>query len=222
MQRERVEISVANKRSVRRDIKRLEHVRTWQLLVLLLLSLFVAATFLRLNNVGMVERRDAVYSADENGDEYVIADRLYDLQRYSAAHMNASSGDVYLDNLYKKGVESAIKKAEEANAASSKKSAEILRQAYITCKTRYPGYSLAYTLCVGEEQDKIPANTVDVVIAEFPSPSLYRHSFISPVWSPDYAGWSVLVSLLLGGAVILRVIVGLYLRWKISRHYRSV
>lgn len=213
---------MADKRSLRRDIKRLEHVKTWQLVILFLLSLFVAATFLRLNNVGMIERRDAVYSADKNSDEYVVADRLYDLQRYAATHMNASSGDVYLDNLYKKGVQAAIEKVEKKNAASSKKSAEILRQAYITCKTRYPGYSLAYTLCVGAEQDKIPANTVDVAIAEFPSPSLYRHSFISPLWSPDYAGWSVVVSFVLGTAVILRILIGLYLRWQIHRRYHSV
>lgn len=211
-----------SKRSARRDIKRLEHVKTWQLFVLFALSLFVAATFLRLNNVGMVERRDAVYGADKNADEYVVADRLYDLQRYSATHMNADTGDVYLEETYKKAVEAAVTKAEQANAASSKKSAEILRQAYTTCKNRYPGYSLAYTLCVGAEQDKIPANTVDVAVAEFPSPSLYRHAFISPLWSPDYAGWSVIVSLLLGVAIIVRIFIGLYLKWQIHRQYHSI
>lgn len=209
-------------RDTKRAIKRLEHVKTWQLVVLCLLSIFISATFLRLNNVGMVERREAVYQSDKSADEYGVADRLYDLQRYAAEHMNASTGDVYLDTLYKSGVEEAIQRAEAANAANSEKSAAILRQAYITCKNRYPGYSLAYTLCVGAEQDKIPANSIDVVKAEFPSPSLYRHSFISPLWSPDYAGWSVIVSLALACAVITRLLIGVYLRWQLRRRYHSV
>ncbi|HTK39319.1 MAG TPA: hypothetical protein VL362_00470 [Patescibacteria group bacterium] len=212
---------MADKRSVKRNIKKIQHVKSWQIFVVFLLSLFVSATFLRLNNVGMIERRDGVYHADKVGDEYLIAERLYDLQRYSSEHMNASSGDVYLDKAYTRDVEKRTKAAQAANAASSKKSAEILRQAYETCKNRFPGYSLSYTLCVGAEQDKIPANSIGVTKVDFPPAALYKHSFISPLWSPDYAGWSVLVSLLLGVAVIVRMLIGAYLRWQLHRRYRS-
>jgi hypothetical protein len=212
---------MANKRSVKRDLWRLNHVKTWQLIVMFLLMAFVSATLLRLNNVGMVERRDAVKQADAEGDQYAVADRLYDLQRYSASHMNANTGEIYLNTLYTLKVEEVTKEAEEANARSSITSAELLRRAYETCKNRYPGYSLAYTLCVGEEQAKIPANTIGVTKIEFPKPSLYRHSFISPVWSPDYAGWSVLVTLLIGVAVIVRFLLGVYLRWQLHRRYQS-
>ena len=213
---------MADKRSVKRNLWRLDHVKTWQLIVIFLLFAFVSATLLRLNNVGMVERRDAVDQADAAGDTYLAADRLYDLQRYSAEHMNADTGDIYLDNLYTLKVEELTKEAEAANAESSQKSAEILRAAYETCKNRYPGYSSAYTLCVGEEQKKIPDNSIGVTTVQFPSPSLYRHSFISPVWSPDYAGWFIVVTLVVGIAVIVRFLVGLYLRWQLRRHYRSV
>lgn len=212
---------MTDRRSVKRDLWRLEHVKTWHLVVLFVLSLFVAATFLRLNNVGMVERREAVYQADKAGDEFAIYDRLYDLQRYSAEHMNANTGDVYLDNLYKRDVEELTKKAEQANIASSERSAEILRQAYETCRNRYPGYSSAYTSCVGAEQDKIPENSIGVTKVEFPEPSLYRHSYISPLWSPDYAGFAVVVSLLLFVSIIARFLIGLYLRWQLHRQYRS-
>ncbi len=202
---------MADKRSIKRELWRLEHVKTWHIVVLFLLSLFISATFLRLNNVGMVERRDAVYQADKAGDNFAIYSRLYDLQRYAADHMNANTGDVYLDKTYTREIERLTKQAQDANTASSKKSAEILRQAYETCKNRYPGYSLSYTLCVGAEQDKIPANSIGVTKVEFPAPSLYRHSFISPLWSSDLAGWSVLVSIFLGVAIIVRM-----LDWNVS------
>ncbi len=213
---------VANKRSVKRDIKKLQHVKTWHLVVLLALSLFVSATFLRLNNVGMVERRDAVYAADKVGDENAIWDRLYDLQRYAATHMNADTGDVYLDNLYKADVEAITKQTEQANANGNSSGAALLRAAYETCKNRYPGYSPAYIACVQSEQAKIPAGTVTIESAQFPSPSLYRHAYIAPLWSPDYAGWAVLVSFVFAVAVIVRFCIEVYLRWQLRRTYRVV
>lgn len=60
---------VANKKQIRSTLKKLGALKTWQLLILLVLALFIAATALRLNNVGMNQRREGVYSADESGDE---------------------------------------------------------------------------------------------------------------------------------------------------------
>ena len=79
---------MADKRSIRRDIKKLQRVKTWQLLILLILAGFLSATFLRLNNTGMVQRRNAVTAADKVGGAQQIAERIAELQRYSTAHMN--------------------------------------------------------------------------------------------------------------------------------------
>lgn len=209
------------KRAVKKNIKRIERIKTWQLVVLLVLSLFVSATLLRLNNVGMIERREAVYQADKAGEDYTTGDRLYDLQRYASEHMNASTGDVYLDKKYLRDLERITKEAEAANQASGDKSAELLREAYEVCRDRYPGYSLAYTQCVGAEQDKIPANAIGVTKAEFPPASLYKHSFISPLWSFDFAGIAVLASALLVVLIIARLLVASFLRWRLHRLYRS-
>lgn len=200
----------------------LERVKTWQLVMLLILSLFMTASFLRLNNIGMIERREAVYSADTAGDDYVTADRLYDLQRYASNHMNANTGDVYLDKKYQRDVEAIVREAEEANSESSARSAALLEQAYQVCRDRYPGYSTAYTLCVSSEQAKIPANEIDVARAEFPSPALYRYNFISPLWSPDFAGWFTLASIVLAILIVLRVIAGIVLHLLLKRRYRSI
>jgi cytochrome c1 len=213
---------MSNTRDTKRAIRRLEQVKTWQLIVLLILSLFVSATLLRLNNVGMVERRESVYAADKAADDDEVLDRLYDLQRYASSHMNASTGDVYLDKKYQRDVERVVRETEVANRESSDRSAELLYQAYAICRDRFPGYSSAYTQCVGAEQDKIPENAIGVTRAEFPPVALYKHNFISPVWSPDFAGWSVLITVFLGVAVIIRFIVGVYLRWRLKRTYRSL
>jgi len=72
---------VADKRSIRRDIKKLQRVKTWQLLILLILAGFLSATFLRLNNTGMVQRRNAVAAADKVGDTQQVTERVAGLQR---------------------------------------------------------------------------------------------------------------------------------------------
>jgi len=66
-----------DKRKVKSKLNSLQRLKTWQLLILLIFMSFIAATFLRLNNVGMIERREAVISADQKGDEEIIINRLY-------------------------------------------------------------------------------------------------------------------------------------------------
>lgn len=212
---------MSDKRTLRQELRTLERVKTWQLVVLFLLALFVSATFLRLNNVGMIERRDAVYKADAAANDTALGDRLLDLQHYVAAHMNANPGDVYLDKKYQRDVEKLAREAEALNNASSERSAALLQQAFRTCQQRFPGWSIAYTQCVRAEQDKIPAGSIDVARAEFPNPALYRHSYVSPAWSPDFAGWSLVVTALLGLAIIMRSLLEVYLRWRLRREYRS-
>ncbi len=53
----------------------------------------------------MIERREAVISADKAGDNSVTRDRLYDLQTYVAGHMNTDlSGGVFLESSFERAV----------------------------------------------------------------------------------------------------------------------
>ena len=81
---------MADKRQVKRSIRQLQRIKTWQLLILLFLMSFVTATFLRLDNIGMDQRKKAVLTADKSGNEASIQSRLYDLQRYSACLLYTS------------------------------------------------------------------------------------------------------------------------------------
>jgi hypothetical protein len=209
---------MADRRSVKKQLKRLEYIRTWQLVLLVVLSLFVTVTFLRLNSVGMIELRDAVVAADKAGDTDNTADALYDLQRYSAQHMNAASGDVYLVEIYNRDVEKAMKDALAQNSTEN----NVLQLADAACRPRFYTYSQEYTLCVRDEQAKYPEATSPSDEVVFPDPSLYKHSFISPLWSPDFAGWSLVVSLLLIVLLVGRILYAVVLRLLLRREYRSV
>ena len=64
------------KNTIKKQLRRLSALKTWQLLILLFLVLFIATTTLRINNVGMVQRRAAVLEADKNIDEEAAARHL--------------------------------------------------------------------------------------------------------------------------------------------------
>lgn len=216
---------VADKRQVQKRIRELRHVKTWQLLLLLALAVLIAATFLRLNNVGMVERRRGVVSADQAGNLEDMQNRLYDLQRYASEHMNASTGRIALENQYQRDSQKA-KDAAEANGANNpngnvyRKAAEVCDPLGISQGWRWP--DPRYISCIDTELGKYPASTNPGGSIKLPSASAYYHSFASPLWSADFAGFSVLACLVISLIIIGRLLTLGILRLLLKRHYRSV
>jgi hypothetical protein len=213
---------VADKRQVRRSIKQLQRIKTWQLLVLLLIMCFVAATFLRLNNIGMAERRQAVLSADKSTtepfDSAIVQNRLYDLQRYTAAHMNTDTGPFYLEGQYRRDGQKIIDQAK----ASNNSGVNINAEAEAVCKPRFNDWSPAYVQCFADELAKYPPSADPVQNVSLPSTDLYRYSFAAPIWSPDFAGWSVLICIGIIVMIIARLLSLAILRMLLNRHYRGV
>lgn len=177
---------------VRHVYRQIQRVKTWQLLIVFVLSVFVAATFLRLNNIGMAQRRESVLQADKEGRDEDMSNRMYDLQRYVAAHMNADTGQFDLTEQYKRDDE----KARAAVKNDDNPNGNIFADAEEVCRRRYPNYLAgsyaAYQQCFLEEIDKYPPAPNPVDNYTPPAKELYRHSFASPRWSPDFAGFSVL------------------------------
>lgn len=210
---------MADNRSMRHSLKQLQRVKTWQLVILLILMLFITATFLRLNNTGMVARRHAVEAADKSGDVDAIRARIVDLQRYSAAHMNANTGVFYLQGQYNRDVE---KQASEASGAGSEKALEIRRAADAVCKPQFSGWSPAYVRCYVDELNKHPADEITSANLQLPNSAQYRYGFVSPVWSPDFAGWSVVICILLLLMIVARAIGVAVLHILVKRRYREL
>lgn len=210
---------MSDKREARRSIKQLQRIKTWQLVILLVLSVFVSATFLRLNNIGMVERRDAVLSADETGDDEVTTLRLYDLQRYVSAHMNTDmSGGVYLEASYRRDTKGAY----DGASLDSNPNGNIYKKAQAICAPKFTGYSYAYLQCTTDELAKYPSSSNLISSVNLPLADSYKHIFVSPIWSPDFAGWSVLVSVVLVLMIVIRFIAMLTLQAILKRHFDDI
>ncbi len=210
---------MADKRRVERNIRQLQRIKTWQLVILFILSCFVSATFLRLNNIGMVERRAAVLSADDAGNSETTINRLYDLQRYISAHMNTDMGNNFsLESSYKRDYQAAL----DAAANDSNPNGNIYKKAQEVCAPQFTRYSYAYLQCTTGELAKYPAASDPASSVKEPLVNTYRHTFVSPLWSPDFAGWSVLISLMLAVMIVVRLVAIGILRAVLHRHYKSI
>lgn len=203
-----------DKKKTKFRIKRLSQIKTWQLVILLIMSGFISATFLRLNNVGMVERRESVEHADKAGDMVNLQQRLYDLQRYVSTHMNADPGKIALDHAYKQMYDRKLKEFEEEIKNQSNNDTVSKVRAVCDARARQGGYGRAttqadprYVSCINEEWEKYPAAKVANLQFEAPSTEPYYHTFVSPIWSADYAGWSLLVTIFIAMIIVMRLVV---------------
>jgi hypothetical protein len=146
----------------------------------------------------MVRLRSAVYVADkDNGD---VNGALKKLQAYVVAHMNTSltagSGAIYppiqLTYTYQR-----LEAAQSASVANLQKTnLQLYTQAEDYCQAKIPiGFSGRYRVPCIEQYITSHGFGNDLTMPTIPA-SLYEFSFISPTWSPDLAGWSLVVAAL--------------------------
>jgi hypothetical protein len=183
-------------------------VKLWYLLVLCFLSGVVCVFALRSNNQHMGKLREAVYTADKNNTDVVGA--LQKLQTYVNSHMNTSlatgNTSVYppiqLKYTYQRLQDAAQEKAATSNTAlysEAQKYCEQQDSTDFSGRNRIPCIEEYVTAHGGTTAQKIPD-------------SMYKFDFASPTWSPDLAGWSLVLAGLFDVLFVLRVALGLLIK----------
>lgn len=170
-------------------------------------SFVICGLALRSNYTTMTRLRTAVYTADEKNIDVVGA--LQRLRGYVNSHMNTSlrgDGSVYpplqLTHTYER-----LQEAEQAKAAAS--NSQVYTDAQKHCEALFPN-----SVSGGPRVPCIEQYVKDhggVAAQKIPE-ALYKFDFASPRWSPDFAGWSLVFSVMLLVLTILRGIAGLVLR----------
>lgn len=181
---------MAQKRALRHLWKQLKPVPAWAFLVAGVVSGVVSIYALRQNNITMITLRDAVYKADEQDGD--VEGALRALREYVYAHMNTNlasgKGAIRPPIQLKQRYEQMIA-AEKARAAAI--NGQVYTEAQVYCERLYPG-SFSGGPRVPCIEDYVSKNGTQ----EQPVPEdLYKFDFVSPTWSPDLAGWSLLISL---------------------------
>lgn len=209
---------MSDKKRLRVVMKNIRRVKVWQLLIVLVLMLFVSATLLRLNNIGMVERRTVVLDADSKGDDKASREALSELQYYVSKHMNTDMGrGVFLQGAYNR----AFQKASQEAANDNNQNGNIYVKAQEVCAPQFASYSYAYVQCVVNELGKYSSSSELVSAIQVPT-EIYIHDFASPFWSPDLAGWSIVICIAILTMIIARLIGVVILKTIIKKRGESL
>lgn len=190
--------------------QRFRHVSSWYLLALTLLFALISVFALRQNNLTALELRDNVLKVDQqNGD---VEAALRQLRSYVYAHMNtdlASSSSVYPPIQLKYRYERLVAAQQEAAKAGN---AKIYTDAQKHCEALLPtGVSLNRVTCIQQYLDAHPLAAQPPI-----QDSLYKFDFASPHWSPDLAGWSLVLTVVFGALFLFRLFLELWMRHQLK------
>ncbi len=180
-------------------------IKAWHFLVLTIVSLIVCIFALRANNLEMVNLRQALYMADKNNQN--VAQALDNLQKYVTSHMNTSltngNSSVYPPIQLKYTYQRLLN---QQGQTLNNDNSQIYTEAENYCQAKIPnGFSGRYRVpCIEQfiSSHKLATPTIPA--------SLYEFDFISPAWSPDLAGWSLLVTLFLGICFVVKLFLNVW------------
>jgi len=156
-------------------------------LILLFLGSGAYGVFnLRQNNLTMLKLREAVFTADRDDGDTATA--LSKLQLFVVSHMNTTLpklGDqkaIQLKYTYERRVATEEARVSAARAALS-------NEATSYCNSLHGGASFAVrSQCIEDFYTTHKVNTLEI------PKELYAYDFVTPLWVPDSAGFSLLAT----------------------------
>ncbi len=163
-------------------------IRPWYFLAVALIAGSISIVALRQNNEHMVQLRDAVFQADKNNGD--VEGALRNLRAYVFSHMNtslASGPNAVHPPIQLKYTYERLQAAQQASLGQN--NSQLYGQALRSCEAQSETATAQSTiLCI---QNYTAAHGVE--LAAIPE-GLYKFDFVSAKWSPDLAGWSLVIA----------------------------
>jgi hypothetical protein len=182
-------------------------------LVASLFFLVVALFALRSNNLTMLKLKDEVYAADKNNGDVEAA--MHKLREYVYQHMNtdlaggpgAIRPPLQLKYRYERLVAGERQRVANVNA-------NVYTQAQAACERQIPqGVSGGGRVqCIKDYVARNGAHEKQIPDA------LYKFDFVSPAWSPDLAGWTLVLSAIFGLLFAVRILLGWWFKRELHTH----
>jgi energy-coupling factor transporter transmembrane protein EcfT len=221
---------VPKKKKSKKALSKIFHISTWKLILVLILLVFLGATFLRFDHIKMSELREAVLAADEKEDNERILASLNELRNFTLKHIIFNileengrqsvifgTGPFYLENLYIHDAKEAIAKQqaeiEEKGITDQNPNGNIFAKVAKICDGRartygWPYYDRRYLDCYTNELAKYPssASLTTELEAVLPNTEDYRYDIASPIWYPCLSGAVILIAIILAFWIVFRII----------------
>ena len=199
-----------HKRKLHHYLTVIRHINSWVIVALIVIFTGLAVYGLRQNNLRMVELRNNVLAVDQaNGDRDAALRALGD---HITNHMNTTlNRPVELVYSFNRAVEEARKDA-EANTNS-----DIYRRAQNNCEISSIPLT-ARAQCIQDFVSENAAPGENPAPLELPSKDFYIYTWASPAWSPDLAGISILMALLLSFFLAVRIAAVMIIKRVLKSH----
>lgn len=199
-----------NKRKLHHLWTKIRGLSFWYLLLGLILFSSVAIFALRQNNLTAIRLREEVLAVDKKDGD--VESALRELREFVYSHMNAdlSAGTSIQQPVQLKYTYERLAKAEKQRVEQANDS--VYTQAQKFCEQKYPGSFSGgprvpciadYVSKNGEEEKPIPDD-------------LYKFDFVSPRWTPDIAGISILLAAAFFLLLIIRFVLDRWLRLELG------
>lgn len=189
-------------------------ITTGQLTVLFLVLLLSSAFFLRQNNLRMVELRNLVLQADERQTD--VAGAIKRLNQHVFRHMNTEIvRPIELVNSYNLQAQAVLKKASQGSGR------DVYAEATAACERQGV---LPTTIAQCAANYALQNNPgIDPAAIKLPEKDQFIYSFAAPLWTPDAAGISLLLTVVTALWLMIRLIeyvgVRLVLRRRLKRDF---
>jgi hypothetical protein len=202
-----------NKRHLHHIWTKFRVIKPRYLLALTILSAVICIFALRANNDHMAKLRANVYAADKSGINVQVS--LQKLQAYVTRHMNTdlSTGPnavyppIQLEYTYQR-----LEQAEAEQEANTNSTLYTAAQNY--CQkldpTDFSGHNRVP--CIEQYVENNGASSLPQIPV-----SLYKFDFVSPGWSPDLAGWSLVTTILFAVLFIVNLIATWWLKNQVAK-----
>jgi hypothetical protein len=185
--------------------------------VIILALLFITSSYITLrayigNSAEAKKRYETLLAVDAAGGD--VEKALFDLRQFVYSHMNTTIGSetgvkppIQLSGTYKRLVDAEKARVKQAND-------ELYNKAQVDCERRFPaGLSGSNRIpCITEyvTQNAIKEQTIPE--------GFYKYDFVSPLWSPDLAGFGIIVTAVIGVVLLYQ----LYSYESSKRHLRTL
>lgn len=185
----------------------------WYFLAAFLFFGATAVLALRANNMRAIELRDEVIAVDEKDGDVETA--LKELRAFVHSHMNADLAGgstsiqhpVQLKYRYERLTAAEKQRTDQANK-------NIYSAAQAHCEALFPASASG-----GPRIPCIEQYVTENSQEEQPIPdSLYKFNFVSPHWSPDLAGWSIVLAALFFVLFVFRFVLERWIKFELHSH----
>jgi preprotein translocase subunit SecF len=169
--------------------------------ILFIICALVCVMALRHNNETMVKLRQQIYAADQSGNG--VDEALNKLRAYVYSHMNTDlkTGNGSIKEPIQ--LKYTYERAQQAESARIKAINDSIRpSAESACNAQHPVDTQTLTNCVQDYISKHGGQREQPV-----PPALYQFDFVSPTWSPDLAGFSMIAAFAFFGAFLIALAV---------------